>query len=235
MENTIISERLRILIVDDEPDVLEIISYNLEKAGYETSCAKDGKIAMEKLSSFKPALIILDIMMPGMDGIEVCKSIRMDPANKSILITFLTARSEDYTQINALDHGGDDFIYKPIKPTVLVSRINALLRRSNIKSQTNESQHFIFIKDLIIDPEKFEVKKAGNSIELVKKEFQLLMLLSSRPGKVFSRDEIYSKIWGHDVIVGQRTIDVHIRKMREKIGEDIIKTIKGVGYKIDAI
>ncbi len=224
----------RILIVDDEPDVLEILSYNLIKAGFETESASDGEIALAKLESFKPDLIILDIMMPKIDGFEVCKTIRMDPKYKNILIVFLTARGEDYTQISALDHGGDDFITKPVKPTVLVSRLKAFLRRSGNTDSGNNST-IIEVMDLTIDPDRHLVNRNGISIDLVKKEFQLLKLLATKPGKVFTREEIFSKVWGHDVIVGNRTIDVHIRKMREKLGEGIIKTIKGVGYKIDAI
>lgn len=222
----------RILIVDDEPDILEILGFNLTKSGYEVETATDGKEALTKVPVFKPDLILLDIMMPRMDGVEVCRTLRENPANDKISIVFLTARSEDFTQIAALDFGGDDFITKPVKPAVLISRIKAILRRAE-GSTAPADNHFLEVGDILIDKEKFIVKKNGVPVELAKKEFQLIQLMASKPGKVFTRDEIFRKVWGNDVIVGNRTIDVHIRKVREKLGEDIIKTIKGIGYKFD--
>lgn len=222
----------RILVVDDEDDIVEVLKYNLEKEGYEVETATDGLSAIEVAKSFHPHLIILDIMMPGMDGIEVCNRLRAMPEFASVIIAFLTARSESFTQISALDSGGDDFINKPIKPNVLRARINALLRRQLVSSQSGAGGIMSFGK-LEIDFEQFKVKVGNVDVALAKKEFELLALLASRPGKVFKRQEILAKVWGNDVIVGDRTIDVHIRKLREKIGEDFIQTMKGVGYKFD--
>lgn len=222
----------RILIVDDEPDILEFLTYNLSKEGYEVRTANNGKEALQLLSSFHPKLLILDIMMPEMDGVELCKKIKDDGLAPNALIAFLTARNEDFTQIAALDAGGDDFITKPIKPRVFLSRVKALLRRAEHAEDSTDSERISF-GDLVIDGEKFTVEKGGQPIELAKKEFQLLQLLASKPGKVFNRLEILQKVWGADVIVGDRTIDVHVRKVREKIGEDYIKTVKGIGYKFD--
>lgn len=223
----------KILVVDDDHDILEILEYNLNKQGYQVRIADRGNSALEILSEYKPDLILLDIMMPGMDGVEVCKKIRLMPEHHDTLIAFLTARGEDFTQIAALDSGGDDFISKPIKPNVLISRIKALLRRKE-SVNLEEGKSILNIDGVEIDIEKFTVKKNGEQIELAKKEFQILLLLMSKPGKVFTRDEIFRKVWGNDVIVGNRTIDVHIRKIREKIGDEIFKTVKGVGYKFDA-
>jgi two-component system, OmpR family, alkaline phosphatase synthesis response regulator PhoP len=219
---------IKILIVDDEKDILDFLSYNLKKNGYEVLTAANGKIALKVAQQERPDIILLDIMMPMMDGIETCRHIRSDPHLKDTLIAFLTARDEDMTQIQALDVGGDDFITKPIKPQVLLSRLHALLRR-----RKTEEQMMIKIADLEINRETVLVTRGEEIIELPRKEFELLWLLVSKPGKVFTREEIYTKIWGHDVIVGDRTMDVHIRKLREKIGSDYIKTLKGVGYKFD--
>jgi two-component system, OmpR family, alkaline phosphatase synthesis response regulator PhoP len=222
----------KILIVDDEEDILEILRYNLEKEGFVVKTALDGIAGIAIAEEFNPHLIILDIMMPGMDGIEVCQKLRSIPKFENTIIAFLTARSEAFTQISALDSGGDDFINKPIKPNVLKSRINALLRRQSSASSL-ETSHITQFGDLEIDFEQFKVSVKNVDTGLAKKEFELISLLASKPGKVFKRNEILAKIWGNDVIVGDRTIDVHIRKLREKIGEDFIQTMKGVGYKFD--
>jgi two-component system alkaline phosphatase synthesis response regulator PhoP len=224
---------VKILIVDDEPDILEFLRYNLEKEQYVVFSAGDGITGFQIAKKEKPDLIILDIMMPKMDGVELCRLIRSDDDLKNTLITFLTAREEEYSQIAALDVGGDDYITKPIRPRVLVSRIKALLRRKHTDSAENEEETWLEFGDLRIDREKVMIIKNGEHIDLARKELELLMLLVSKPGKVFSREEIFNKIWGNDVIVGNRTIDVHIRKLREKIGDDFIKTIKGIGYKFD--
>lgn len=224
---------VKILIVDDEPDILEFLRYNLEKEQYVVFSAGDGITGFQIAKKEKPDLIILDIMMPKMDGVELCRLIRSDDDLKNTLITFLTAREEEYSQIAALDVGGDDYITKPIRPRVLVSRIKALLRRKHIDSAEIEEETWLEFGDLRIDREKVMIIKNGKQIDLARKELELLMLLVSKPGKVFSREEIFNKIWGNDVIVGNRTIDVHIRKLREKIGDDFIKTIKGIGYKFD--
>lgn len=220
----------KILLVDDEPDILEILGYNLKREGYEVATASNGEEGLKRAAEFEPDLIILDIMMPVMDGVEVCRQLRAKPKFKNTIITFLTARDEDYSQIAALDNGGDDYITKPIRPRVLISRINALLRR-NERVDDEEEQKEIVIGDLVIDLEQVLVRRGKEKIELAKKEFDLLTLLASKPGKVFSRDEIFNRVWGTDVIVGNRTIDVHIRKLREKLGIHYIKTIKGIGYK----
>ncbi len=228
MEN----KNLKILVVDDEPDIIQFIEYNLTKEGYKVLSASNGLQAIEVAKSEMPDLIILDIMMPEMDGVEVCRKLRRDEGFNNTIITFLTARNEDYSQIAALDVGGDDYITKPIRPRLLVSRIKALLRR---KVRTSELENNIIeIGELFIDKEKVMVKVLEENINLAKKEFELLLLLASKPGKVFTREEIFRKIWGNDVIVGNRTIDVHIRKLREKIGDSYIKTSKGIGYKIEA-
>ena len=221
----------KILLVDDEPDILEFLSYNLIKEGYLLETASNGKEAIAIAKAYIPDLVILDIMMPEMDGIEVCRHLRAIKELKHSLIAFLTARGEEFTQIAALDSGGDDFIQKPIRPSLLISRVKALLRRSN----TNELLPATPIKlgDIELDFEKFLVTKGGKTIHLARKEFELLAMLVGKPGKVFRRNEILNQVWGTDVIVGTRTIDVHIRKLREKLGDSMIKTIKGVGYKID--
>lgn len=225
-------ENYKILIVDDEKDILEFLSYNLKREGFSISQAEDGKTAIEIAQKVKPHLILLDVMMPGIDGIETCEKIRMTPGNENTIIAFLTARSEDYSQVAGFEAGADDYITKPIKPKVLISRINALLKRIHwVPEEIPGDATRIEKGDLIIDREKYTVFKEDNEIILPKKEFELLLLLSSRPGKVFTRDEIFSIVWDDNVIVGDRTIDVHIRKLREKIGDNYIKTIKGVGYK----
>lgn len=226
----------RVLIADDEADILEFVCYNLEKEGFEVFTASNGLEALELARKVAPNLILLDIMMPEMDGVLVCKELREDKSFDDTIIAFLTARSEDYSQIAGLEVGGDDYITKPIRPRVLVSKVQALLRRAG--SQMNNRQEndtVIEIGNLIIDKEQVIVRKKedGTKILLAKKEFELLCLLVSKPNKVFSREEIFKKIWGTDVIVGNRTIDVHIRKIREKIGSEYIKTTKGIGYKFE--
>ncbi len=223
---------VKILVVDDEPDILDILRYNLEKEGYKVFTAEDGRAGIKLAESEKPNLVILDIMMPKMDGVEVCRYLRSKSEFDRTVISFLTAREEDYSQIAALDVGGDDYITKPIRPRVFLSRIKALLRRSD-RSLEEEENMVIEVGDLAIDKEKVSVIRNEEVIELAKKEFELLYLLVSKPGKVFSREEIFNKVWGTDVIVGNRTIDVHIRKLREKIGDHYIKTIKGIGYKFE--
>ncbi|MBL0136801.1 MAG: response regulator transcription factor [Chitinophagaceae bacterium] len=219
----------KILIADDEPDILEIIQYNLQKEGYEVITARDGDEALTKAKTHKPELIILDIMMPRKNGVEVCELLRMQPAFKETLIIFLTALSDEGSHIKGLESGADDYVSKPISPKVLVSRVNALFRRLHKKPV----ESIIKIDNVEIDPQKFDVRVDGKSIILAKKEFELLHLLASRPGRVFLRNEILSQIWGNEVIVGDRTIDVHIRKVRQKLGLDCITTVKGVGYKFD--
>jgi two-component system alkaline phosphatase synthesis response regulator PhoP len=219
----------KILLVDDEPDILEFLGYNLKKEGYTVFTALNGKEAIGIAKKENPELIVLDVMMPGMDGMEVCKELRKIPELKDGMIAFLTARNEDYSQISGFDSGADDYITKPIKPNVFVSRIKALLRRVEKKSASN----IIDIGGIKINREKYLVEKDGKEIIFPKKEFELLHLLISKPGKVFKREEILNSVWGDDVVVGDRTIDVHIRKLREKIGDDYFKTIKGVGYKFD--
>lgn len=223
----------KILIVDDETDILEFLRYNLIKEGYQVFTAINGKEGLETALKIKPQLIVLDIMMPEMDGVETCQQMRAMPELNQSVITFLTARNEDYSQIAALDVGGDDYITKPIKPKVLISRIKALLRRPDRHTQADEAEEIIQIGDLVIDKQKVQVIRHGEAIDLARKEFELLNLLASRPGRVFTRDEIFARIWGADIIVGNRTIDVHIRKLREKIGEEYVKTVKGIGYKIE--
>jgi two-component system alkaline phosphatase synthesis response regulator PhoP len=221
----------KILLVDDEEDILNFLSYNLKKEGYDVSSATNGHDGIELAKKNKPDLIVLDVMMPEMDGIETCRLIRENEGLKNSLIVFLSARSEDYTQIAGFDSGADDYITKPIKPRVFISRIKALLRRSSNGSvKTEKTLDFGAIK---IDLEKYMVYKNGEEIVLPKKEFKLLELLVSKPGKVFTREFILDQIWGEEVVVGDRTIDVHIRKLREKLGDDCIKTVKGVGYKFE--
>jgi two-component system alkaline phosphatase synthesis response regulator PhoP len=221
------SKNKRILIADDEPDILEIVQYNLRREGYEVITAKDGDDALVKARLSKPDLIILDIMMPKRSGVEVCEILRSQPAFKDTLIIFLTAMSDENSHIKGLETGGDDYITKPISPKILISRVNALFRRSGKDHQ----EKIIKIDNLEIDPDRFEVIMAGKEVVLAKKEFELLYLLASRPGRVFLRNEILNQIWGNEVIVGDRTIDVHIRKVRQKLGVDCITTVKGVGYK----
>ncbi len=221
----------KILIVDDEPDILEFLQYNLRKEGYQVVTAPDGKVALLVAEREKPDLIMLDIMMPELDGVETCRILRKNKAFDLTPIAFLTARDEDFSQITALDVGGDDYITKPIKPRVLISRINALLRRAD--RYNDDEQESIQAHDLVIDRLKVMVFRGSTAIELPKKEFEILWLLASKPGRVFTREEIFDKIWGSDVIVGNRTIDVHIRKLRERLGETYIKTMKGIGYKFE--
>ncbi len=227
------SPEQKILLVDDEKDILEFISYNLKKEGYEVLTARNGRDGIEMARKYVPQLILLDVMMPEMDGIETCEEIRKIPGLENTVIAFLTARGEDYSQIAGFEAGGDDYIIKPIKPKVLISRIKALLKRYEYSvSGTVEPDNVrISSKDLVLDRERFLVLKEGKELTLPKKEFELLSLLISKPDKVFTRDEIFHRVWGDDIIVGDRTIDVHIRKLREKIGEDHIKTVKGVGYR----
>lgn len=222
----------RILIVDDEEDIIEFISYNLKKEGYEVRSALNGREAIETAKAFNPHLIILDIMMPELDGIEVCEQLRSMPEFEDTVITFLTARSESFTQISALEMGGDDFINKPVKPNVFKSRVKALLRR-HPELKVNVNDKVGTFGDLVINFNQYAVTQEGEDVYLAKKEFDLLALLASKPGKVFKRAEILSKVWGSEVLVGDRTIDVHIRKLREKIGSHYIQTMKGVGYKFD--
>ena len=225
----------RILLVDDENDILEFLSYNLKNEGFEVLTCNDGHTALNIIDDFMPHLIVLDVMMPGMDGIETCEQIRLNPKFNNILITFLTARSEDYSQVAGLEAGADDYINKPIKPKVLVSRVKALLRRKGSGGiQIDNNQGLIEISDLKIDRESYQVTLDHDDILLPRKEFEILYLLASKPGKVYNREEIFDKIWGDDVVVGGRTIDVHIRKLRKKLGRDYIVTVKGIGYKFNS-
>lgn len=219
-----------ILIIDDEEDIIEIIRYNLVREGFAVETAINGIEGIEKAKVFKPDLILLDVMMPQMDGIEVCEILRSTKGFESTLICFLTARSEDYSQIAGLDAGADDYISKPVKPKVLISRLNALLRRKHLVEIVPEEPE----SALVINREKYLVSKNGTEIHLPRKEFELLALLASKPGSVIERNVILEKVWGTDIVVGDRTIDVHVRKLREKIGEHYIKTIKGIGYKFEA-
>ena len=220
---------IKILCVDDEPDILEILKYNLSNEGYKVSTAKDGKSAIEKAIIINPNLIIMDVMMPNMDGIEACEKLRSDEKFNDTIIMFLTARGEDYSHVAAYEAGADDYVTKPVKPKVLISKVKGLLRRSNknIQSDTNE----INFSNIKIDREKYKVYISDTSINLPRKEFELLYLLASKPDKVFKRDKIMEMVWGGEVVVGDRTIDVHIRKLREKIGDKHFETVKGVGYK----
>lgn len=219
----------KILIVDDEEDILEFLSYNLKKEGFVIFTASNGKQALQIADREVPQLILLDVMMPEMDGIETCEELRKNPKLNKTVIAFLTARAEDYSQIAGFEAGADDYITKPIKPKVLVSRIGALLKRYDATSELLSSSDAS--RSVFIDKERYLVKIDNRELVLPKKEFELLALLASKPERVFTRDDIYNQVWGDNIIVGDRTIDVHIRKLREKIGEDHIKTIKGVGYK----
>lgn len=218
----------KVLIADDEPDILEILKYNLVKEGYHVITAQDGNEAIEKAKQLLPDLIVLDIMMPGKNGVEVCEILRSQPKMKDTLIMFLTALSDEATQIKGLATGADDYISKPISPNVFISKVQSLLRRV-----TKTDNKIVEVNGLTIDPEKFMVRFAERDISLAKKEFELLYLLASKPGRVFLRNEILSQVWGNEVIVGDRTIDVHIRKIRQKLGVDCITTVKGVGYKFE--
>lgn len=223
----------KILLVDDEVDILEFISYNLEKEGYKVYTAKNGVEAIKVAEKKSPHLIILDVMMPEMDGIAACEELRKIPSLKNTVIAFLTARGEDYSQIAGFEAGADDYITKPIRPKVLVSRVKALLKRTGETTQpvVVQDSNTVAIGNLVIDKERYLIRIDGEEMVLPRKEFELLSLLVSKPGKVFTREEIYYSVWGDNVVVGDRTIDVHIRKLREKIGNDHIKTLKGIGYK----
>ena len=219
---------IKILLVDDEPDVIEIIRYNLDQEGYKIYTASDGKEAIEKAKKKIPHLIIMDVMMPKMDGIDACEQLRNDVRFNDTIIMFLTARGEDYSYVAAFDAGADDYVTKPIKPKVIVSKVKALLRRLKKEEQIQEK---IQIGKLIIDREQYEVTHMDKSFSMPRKEFELLYLLASNPDKVIKRDKIMEIVWGSEVVVGDRTIDVHIRKLREKVGDKYFKTVKGVGYK----
>ena len=223
-------KEIKILLVDDEQDILEIVGYNLSQEGYKIVTASNGKEAIAVAKKELPQLIIMDVMMPEMDGMEACEIIRKMPELAHVIITFLTARSEDYSQVAGFDAGADDYIAKPIKPKLLVSKVKALLRR--IKDDNLPSEN-LNVGNIVINREEYKIIQNQKEIVLPRKEFELFYLLASKPGKVFKREEILDKVWGNEVIVGGRTIDVHIRKLREKIGEDLFKTIKGVGYKFE--
>ena len=218
---------IRILLVDDEPDILEILDYNISAEDYQVKRAKNGIEALAKAKDWNPHLILLDVMMPEMDGIETCEKLRKNPNLSESVIVFLTARSEDYSQVAGLEAGADDYITKPIKPKVLLSKIKAILRRFKVES----SKNYLEIGDLTVNREEYNVIYKGQELNLPRKEFELLFLLASKPQRVFEREQILDKVWGREVVVGGRTIDVHIRKLREKIGDKHFKTIKGVGYK----
>ncbi|UGS21343.1 response regulator transcription factor [Flavobacterium cyclinae] len=223
---------IKILLVDDEQDILEIVGYNLSQEGYQIVTASNGKEAITKAKKELPQLIIMDVMMPEMDGMEACENIRKIPELQDTIITFLTARSEDYSQVAGFDAGADDYIAKPIKPKVLVSKVQALLRRfKGVEGTTSTTT--LTLGTIEINREEYKIIKEGEEIILPRKEFELFYLLATKPGKVFTREEILDKVWGNEVVVGGRTIDVHIRKLREKIGDSFFKTIKGVGYKIE--
>lgn len=223
-------QNTKILLVDDEPDILEIVGYNLVMEGYQIFTASNGKEAIRTAIKEVPDLIIMDVMMPEMDGMEACENIRRIPALNHVIITFLTARNEDYSQMAGFDAGADDYITKPIKPKLLVSKVKALLRRLKEEGVNSETLN---VGGIEINREEYKIIKDNLEMALPRKEFELFYLLASKPGKVFKREEILDKIWGNDVIVGGRTIDVHIRKLREKIGDNFFKTIKGVGYKFE--
>ncbi|MDB4292102.1 response regulator transcription factor [Maribacter sp.] len=220
---------IRILLVDDEPDILEIVGYNLSAAGYQIFTAQNGVEGIAKAKKKMPHLILLDVMMPEMDGIEACEVLRRTSGMENTIIVFLTARGEDYSQVAGFDAGADDYITKPIKPKVLVSKVKSLLRR--VKDENSESEDIITVGNIVINREEYKIVNNGKEMMLPRKEFELLSLLTSKPNKVFKREVILDKVWGNEVVVGGRTIDVHIRKLREKIGEEHFKTVKGVGYK----
>ena len=220
---------IKILCVDDEPDILEILKYNLSNEGYNISTAADGKSAIEMANNISPNLIIMDVMMPNMDGIEACEKLRSDDKFNDTIIMFLTARGEDYSHVAAYDAGADDYVTKPVKPKVLVSKVKGLLRR--LKKVIAKDINEIVFDDIKIDREKYKVYISDNVLNLPRKEFELLYLLASKPDKVFKREKIMETVWGSEVVVGDRTIDVHIRKLREKVGDKYFKTVKGVGYK----
>ena len=222
---------IKILLVDDEPDILEIVGYNLKNEGYQIFTATNGIEAVSSAKKINPHLILLDVMMPEMDGMEACEKIRNTKGLEEVIIAFFTARGEDYSQVAGFEAGADDYITKPVKPKVLVSKVKSLLRR--LKNDNNQNA-IITIGDIVINKDEYFVKIKNNSISLPRKEFELLVLLTSKPGKVFKREAILETVWGNDVVVGGRTIDVHIRKLREKIGDNYFKTVKGVGYKFNA-
>ncbi len=224
-------KEIKILLVDDEQDILEIVGFNLQQEGYQIVTATNGREAVAVAKKEIPQLIIMDVMMPEMDGMEACEAIRKIPELSNVIITFLTARSEDYSQVAGFDAGADDYIAKPIKPKLLVSKVKALLRR--LKENENVNSETINVGGIEINREEYKIIKDNQAIVLPRKEFELFYLLASKPGKVFTREEILDKVWGSEVVVGGRTIDVHIRKLREKIGEDLFVTIKGVGYKFE--
>lgn len=223
------NEEIKILVVDDEVDIIEILRYNLSEVGYQVVSAVDGLEGFNQAEKHNPHLIILDVMMPNLDGIATCEKLRSDDRFKDTIIMFLTARGEDYSYVAAFDAGADDYITKPVKPKVLVSKVKGLLRR--LKDKQEGGSNIIQFEDLIIDGESYKVSVGGNEINLPRKEFELLYLLASKPDKVFKRDKIMERVWGSEVVVGDRTIDVHIRKLRKKIGDQYFKTVKGVGYK----
>ena len=218
----------KILIVDDDPDIVEILRYNLSMAGYQVKSASNGKECIKKAKLFLPEIILLDVMMPVMGGIEACSILKEIPSLNNTRVIFLSARSEDYTQLSAFDAGADDYISKPVKPKILLKKIASIIKRINLNE---DNQHILIFEDFVIDKNKFLIIKNNIEINLPRKEFELLFILASKPGIVFTRDDIMNKVWGSEVIVGDRTIDVHIRKLREKIGDLYFKTVKGVGYK----
>lgn len=224
---------VKILLVDDEPDILEFLGYNLSREGYRVESANNGKEGLVKAMEFRPHVVILDVMMPGMDGMEVCMEMRKRPELRNVLVAFLTARGEDYSQIAGFDAGADDYITKPIKPRVFISRIQALLRRYKEEPVPSVENRLIVTNEFTIDRDRFVILAGNLEIFLPKKEFELLSFLVNQPNKVHTRDDIFGAVWGDDVVVGDRTIDVHIRRIREKLGIDSIKTIKGVGYKFE--
>lgn len=223
----------KILLVDDEKDILEFLSYNLRNEGFKIATASNGREAVRMAEELRPHLVLMDVMMPEMDGVAACEMIRANRNLDSTLVAFLTARGEDYSQIAGFEAGGDDYITKPIKPKVLVSRIKALLKRRSVQIQEEDTGEVnkIVSGDLVIDKERYVIIKKGNDVSLPRKEFELLSLLISKPEKVFTREEIFDRVWGENIVVGDRTIDVHIRKLREKLGDRYIKTVKGIGYK----
>ncbi|MBN1116816.1 MAG: response regulator transcription factor [Bacteroidales bacterium] len=225
----------KILVVDDEPDIIEFLTYNLKKEGFNTYSANNGRDALKLTSRILPHLILLDVMMPDMDGIETCEKLRENPVNEDTMIVFLTARGEDYSQIAGFQAGGDDYITKPVRPKVLATRLKALMKRYGQRkdSAKEENDRVLRFNDLVIDMERYLVFSGEKELMLPRKEFNLLQLLTSKPSRVFTRDEIFEQLWGTDIFVGDRTIDVYIRKLREKIGENKIHTIKGVGYKFE--
>jgi len=228
------NQEVRLLLVDDEPDILEFLGYSLRAEGFTVEVAGNGLDALKIARKFLPHLILLDVMMPGMDGIETCSHLRKTPELKEVMIAFLTARGEDYSQLAGFDAGADDYITKPVKPKILISRIRALLKRIRPAEDKIQDIKVIRVGELEVDQDRYMVTRLGKEVHLPRKEFELLLLLVKRPGRVFTREDIYRSVWGDDVIVGDRTIDVHIRKLREKIGDEHIRTVKGVGYTFES-